>query len=299
MRLVTYVRTGSTNAQWGVLLGDVVLSASRDPNVARDAATVRALVELPPTQQAELLGRLSDAVAAGNGTVIPLGELSLLAPIPEPRRNVICVGVNYSDHAAESSTSRPAAPIYFTKATTAVAGDGSVVTVRKRDTAQLDWEVELGVVLGGGGRDISVDDALGRVFGYTVINDVSARDQQHGRPESQWFLGKSFDGSCPMGPCLVTADEIPDPQQLPLRLEVNGITKQDGSTADMIFPVADLIADLSCYMTLLPGDVLATGTPSGVGGARRPPEFLHNGDVMVASCPAIGAVTTRVAVQQS
>jgi 2-keto-4-pentenoate hydratase/2-oxohepta-3-ene-1,7-dioic acid hydratase in catechol pathway len=160
-------------------------------------------------------------------------------------------------------------------------------------TEQLDWEVELGVVIGRAGKDISADCALDYVFGYTIINDISARDIQ--ARHVQWFKGKSLDGACPMGPCIVTADEIPDPQTLALRLTVNGILKQEASTAVMIFPVAQIIAILSQGMTIEPGDLIATGTPSGVGMARTPPEYLRPGDIVEATIEGIGTLRNRVA----
>lgn len=225
----------------------------------------------------------------------PAADRRLLAPLPTLRKNVFAVGLNYADHAAESG----AAPtrhelVYFSKAATAVAGPDGMIVVDPRVTRQLDWEVELGVVIGIGGRWIDRSDALDHVFGYTVINDLSARDLQHDRPEGQWFLGKSLDGSCPMGPALVSADDIPDPQTLELSLRVNDVIKQHSTTAHMIADVALIISDLSKYVTLQPGDVIATGTPAGVGGARQPPEFLQPGDTMEAFIDAIGTLRTHV-----
>jgi 2-keto-4-pentenoate hydratase/2-oxohepta-3-ene-1,7-dioic acid hydratase in catechol pathway len=216
--------------------------------------------------------------------------LTWRSPIPVPRRNIFCLGPNYRDHIEESphSDAVPAEPIYFTKATTTVTGHRSVVQIDPAITQQVDWEIELGVVLGRGGRNIDVDEALNHVFGYTIINDLSARDQQHGRPEHQWFLGKSLDGFCPMGPAVTTADEVPDPQLLDMSLRVNGAEKQLSNTRNMIFSVADIVADLSRYVTLLPGDIISTGTPGGVGAARVPPEFLTDGDVVSATISRLG-----------
>ena len=160
-------------------------------------------------------------------------------------------------------------------------------------STQLDWEVELGVVIGRGGRHIARENALSHVFGYTVVNDISARDIQN-RPGMQWFLGKSLDGSCPMGPVIVTADEIPDPQSLTLRLAVNGAVKQEDTTAHMLFDVAAIIAEISRVLTLEPGDIIATGTPAGVGFARTPPEFLQPGDVMETTVDGIGTLHNRI-----
>jgi 2-keto-4-pentenoate hydratase/2-oxohepta-3-ene-1,7-dioic acid hydratase in catechol pathway len=214
------------------------------------------------------------------------------APIPRPRKDVFCLGQNYAAHAAESGNPPPTAPIYFTKPPTTVIGPGEAIPYPQGLTARLDWEVELGVVIGLGGRDIAEARALDHVFGYTVFNDVSARDLQF--RTSQWFKGKSLDGSCPMGPVIVTADEIPDPQRLRLQLAVNGVAKQDSNTGDMIFSVARIIADLSAGMTLEPGDCISTGTPQGVGDGRKPPEYLKRGDVIDAEIERIGVLRNRV-----
>jgi 2-keto-4-pentenoate hydratase/2-oxohepta-3-ene-1,7-dioic acid hydratase in catechol pathway len=220
------------------------------------------------------------------------------APIPRPAKNVFCLGLNYAAHAKESSQARgremkiPTVPVIFTKAPTTVSGPFDDVAVDRQATQQVDWEVELGVVIGTSGRNIAKADALDHVFGYTVINDLSARDlqQQH----LQWFKGKSLDGFCPMGPVLVTADEFGDPQTKRLQLRVNGVTKQDGSTEHMIFPVDVIIEWLSKGLTLEAGDVIATGTPEGVGMGRTPQEFLQNGDVVETEVESIGTMRNRI-----
>ena len=219
----------------------------------------------------------------------PLKRVRLLAPIPAPGRNVFCLGRNYADHATERGAAVPEHPVYFTKPGTAVVGPGDDV-VNHAVTKELDYEVELAVVIGTGGRDIARADALAHVFGYTVINDVTARDlqQRHG----QWFKGKSLDTFCPMGPVLVTADEIPDPQALALSLRVNGQVRQQSHTSKMIFPVAQCIEVLSEAMTLVPGDIIATGTPDGVGAATG--NFLKAGDRMEAEVEKIGVLANRV-----
>jgi len=219
-------------------------------------------------------------------------RVRLHAPIPRPRKNVFCLGQNYAAHAAESGNPPPTAPIYFTKPPTTVIGPDEVVPYPQGLTTRLDWEVELGVVIGRAGRDIPEGRALDYVFGYTVVNDVTARDLQY--RTSQWFKGKSLDGSCPMGPLIVTVDEIPDPQRLRLQLSVNGVKKQDSNTSDMIFSVARIIADLSAGMTLEPGDCISTGTPQGVGDGRKPPEYLKRGDVMDAEVEGIGVLRNPV-----
>ncbi len=242
------------------------------------------------------LARLAPEDAA-----IPLSIVHLLAPIPRPAKNVFCVGRNYAEHAAESvrasGDTAPAklsqTPNFFTKVVTAVIGPTDNIPFDAGLSAELDWEVELGVVIGEGGRDIAREDALAHVFGYTVVNDISARDLQHA-PGVQWFYGKSLDGSCPMGPWIVTADEIPDPSRLTLSLTVNGALKQQDTTANMIFDTTTLISYLSHGMTLEPGDIIATGTPAGVGFARTPKEFLRPDDIMETSIDAIGTMRNRV-----
>jgi 2-keto-4-pentenoate hydratase/2-oxohepta-3-ene-1,7-dioic acid hydratase in catechol pathway len=219
----------------------------------------------------------------------PLKRVRLLAPIPSPARNVFCLGRNYADHAAERGAAAPDHPVYFTKPGTAVVGPGDDI-VHHAITMELDYEVELAVVIGTGGRDIPRAEALRHVFGYTIINDVTARDLQ--KRHNQWFKGKSLDTFCPMGPMLVTADEIPDPQALAVSLRVNGQTRQSSHTAKMIFPVAQCIEVLSQGMTLLPGDIIATGTPDGVGAATG--TFLRAGDRIEAEVEGIGILASKV-----
>ena len=224
--------------------------------------------------------------------------LAFTAPLPRPRRNIICLGLNYAEHARESQDTRgeelalPEAPVVFTKATTTAAGPRDDLELDPAVTEQLDWEVELGVVIGRGGRRIPEERALEHVLGYTVINDLSARDLQF--RHKQFFLGKSLDGSCPMGPWLTTADAVPDPHRLELACHVNGVRKQHGSTADMVFGVPAIIARLSHVMSLEPGDVIATGTPDGVGFARNPPEFLQPGDQVRCEIEGLGSLDNRI-----
>jgi len=228
----------------------------------------------------------------------PLADVRWHAPIPRPIKNVFCLGRNYVAHAEEAARARgqevkiPTIPVIFTKAPTSVIGPFDDISVERSVTQQVDWEVELGAVIGKTGRNISKADALQHVFGYTVINDVSARDlqQQH----MQWFKGKSLDGFCPMGPFVVTADEFGDPQSKQLQLRVNGVTKQDASTAKMIFPVDVIIEWLSKGLTLEAGDIIATGTPEGVGMGRTPQEFLNDGDVLETEVEGIGTLRNRI-----
>ncbi|MHA2429248.1 MAG: fumarylacetoacetate hydrolase family protein [Candidatus Hermodarchaeia archaeon] len=232
-----------------------------------------------------------EAALKGRIDAQPLDEMSLLAPIPRPTK-IIAIGLNYRDHAEETGQKLPDAPILFSKPPTATVGHGANILIPS-DASQIDYEVELGVVIGRSGRNIPVDTALEYVGGYTVFNDVSARDYQF--RDGQWFRGKSFDTFAPMGPCLTLPDQIQDPQDLQMQLRLNGKTRQNSSTANMVFSVAELIADISQVMTLEPGDVIATGTPSGVGFKVKPkPVFLQPGDVVEAEIDGIGILRNLV-----
>lgn len=234
-----------------------------------------------------------DAPVEPDDTALPVGSVRLLAPV-DPPRNVFCMGLNYLAHVEESPTRQvPKEPVWFTKATTSIVGPEEDVVVDPALTSQLDWEVELAVVLRRGGRRIPASRALDHVLGYTVLNDLSARDVQFARG-GQWFYGKSLDGLCPVGPVLVTSEEIPDPQDLELWLRVNGQVRQHGFTRDMIFSVAQAIEDLSRGITLLAGDVIATGTPAGMGFGQNPPVFLRHGDVVEAEISRIGVLRNRI-----
>ena len=220
------------------------------------------------------------------------------APIPRPRKNIFCVGWNYLEHFQEGERIRqsgqelPAKPVFFTKAATAVNGPLDDVICDPALSDKFDWEVELGLVIGKGGKSIREEDALDHIFGYTVINDISVRNVQraHG---GQWFKGKSFDGTCPMGPYLVTRDEV-DHNNLQLTCHVNGVLKQNSNTRYMYFKIPRLLAELARGMTLEPGDILSTGTPEGVGFARTPPEFLKPGDVVETEIAGIGYMRNRM-----
>ena len=227
---------------------------------------------------------------------IPLDTVKLVAPILSPPKNVLCVGINYRDHVAEGAkvgavdAKLPQVPVFFSKPHTCIIGHKESIMFDPQLTETIDWEGELGVVIGKRGVDITEEEALNYVFGYTCINDVSARQFAHG----QWFKGKSLDTFCPIGPWIVTADEVKDPQDLRLQLRVNGVVKQDASTAQMIFNIKQLIASLSQSFTLEPGDIIATGTPSGVGFARTPPEFLRDGDLVEVEIEKIGTLSNPV-----
>ncbi|HSK22025.1 MAG TPA: fumarylacetoacetate hydrolase family protein [Egicoccus sp.] len=220
----------------------------------------------------------------------PLRELRLTAPVTRPEK-IICIGLNYRDHAAETGKPVPTEPIMFAKFANSLVGDGATVAV-PAIVEDLDWEAELAVVIGRGGRDIPRERALDHVAGYSCSNDLSARVLQ--RRGGQWTRGKAIDGFLPMGPWLVTRDEVPDPQDLRIRCEVNGDTVQDSSTSQMVFGVAELIAEISRTMTLAPGDIICTGTPPGVGLGMDPPRFLHEGDEVVVSIEGLGSLHTRI-----
>src|SRR5450756_859846 len=231
----------------------------------------------------------------GGRLLLPLSEIKPLAPIPRPGK-LLCIGLNYSDHAAEIEMKKPERPILFSKYATCVIGPGDPV-VLPTISNQVDYEAELGVVIGKTARKVAVEDALEYVAGYTVFNDVSARDAQLG--DGQWVRGKSFDTFAPMGPALVTRDEVPDPHNLNISLRLNGAVMQDSNTRHLIFDVNQLIAFLSQAITLEPGDVIATGTPSGVGMGRKPPVFLKPGDRMVIEIESVGVLDIPVVAEKA
>lgn len=218
-------------------------------------------------------------------------EIEWLAPIPRTTKNIICVGKNYSDHVAEMGGDAPEDIVVFTKAPTAIAADEETLSVHADVTDSLDYEGELAIVIGKKGKNIPKALAYDYVFGYTIANDLTARNLQE--KHRQYFLGKSLDGSCPMGPYLVTKDEIPDPQKLTIVTKVNDEVRQNGTTAQMTHSIVDLIVEISSLVTLEPGDVILTGTPAGVGKAMTPPTFLKAGDTVKVSIEGIGTLANR------
>jgi len=278
---VTY-RSGDGRFRPGVLEGDLIRAIA--------TPTLRDYVELAPHER--VAWHTADEL-------VELKSVTLDAPI-RPSRNVFCVGRNYLEHAKEGARAAgrelklPSVPTFFTKAPTAIAAPGAALCLEARVSQEYDFEAELAVVIGAECKDVPEDEALHVVFGYTALNDVTARDLQ--REHGQWFKGKSLDSTCPIGPWIVTPDEVGNPQALAITFHRNGVEKQNSSTGEMIFPVAHLIAELSKGMTLLPGDVLATGTPQGVGFARNPPEFLANGDLLDVWIEKIGHLRNTVTI---
>jgi 2-keto-4-pentenoate hydratase/2-oxohepta-3-ene-1,7-dioic acid hydratase in catechol pathway len=292
MRLVMYESGGDPIP--GLLRGDDVIDL---------AALARSRDEVPLTNLLSLieLGKagLSGIRSLADGADLPrrpLESVLLRAPLDPPRGNVLAIGHNYGAHAEELARATGVAeipPTVFTKAQTTINGPYDDIPLNPAVTTMMDWEVELGVIIGTAGTNIPRERALDYVFGYTVVNDISARDLQYGWG-GQFFKGKSLDGSCPLGPVIVTRDEVPDPHNLSLSLKVNGEIKQEGHTGTMIHRIDELIAMLSLGMTLLPGTLIATGTPPGVGYARTPKEFLQPGDVMESEVEGIGTLRNTV-----
>jgi 2-keto-4-pentenoate hydratase/2-oxohepta-3-ene-1,7-dioic acid hydratase in catechol pathway len=277
--------------------------------VSDDGQQYREVADLAPGfsgDMTDFIARMpvppKDAGKAGTWKAIAGNKV--LAPIPTPRKNIFCVGKNYHEHAKEFANSgfdtsatkgevAPTAPVVFTKAPSTVVADNSPVLSFSHMTSQLDYEAELAVIIGKPGLGIKKADALNHVWGYTIINDVTARDLQ--QKHRQWFLGKSMDTFCPMGPWIVTADEVGDPTNLDVKCWINGELRQNANTRDLIFDIPTIIETISAGMTLQPGDIIATGTPAGVGIGFNPPKFLKSGDEMKISIDKLGTLTNRVA----
>jgi 2-keto-4-pentenoate hydratase/2-oxohepta-3-ene-1,7-dioic acid hydratase in catechol pathway len=261
--------------------------------------SLQRLIEGGPEALEVLSALVAKAESGGNADAQHPADTALMAPIPVPRKNVFCVGRNYAEHIAEGERAQNVKigvtehPVYFTKPPTSIVPPDGDVLIFPSLSKAVDYEVELAVVIGKAGRNISKAVAYDHVFGYTILNDITARDVQR-RHGGQYFKGKGLDGSCPLGPWIVTADAIPDPHDLAIGLTVNGEQRQDGSTSDMIFDIPTLIASLSEGLTLEPGDIIATGTPSGVGYAMDPPSFLKAGDTVVCKVSGIGTLRNTV-----
>jgi len=296
MRLVSYRASVEAEARLGALVGNLVLDLARFGAAKNIDLPVAMLdfIDLGPSAVTAVSRMIADAEGVFPlGSAVPLANVRLLAPIPRLRKNIFGIGLNYTEHVAESAKSLdtsadlPRQPVIFSKPPTSVIGPGDPILHDASITQQLDWEVELAAVIGIRGKGVAREDALAHVFGYTVCIDMSARDC---RRAGQWIYSKGQDSYCPMGPVLVTADEIPDPQTLDLWLTVNGVEKQRSNTAYMLFKVDELVADISKGITLEPGDIIATGTPAGVGAGRDPQEWLWPGDTIVACVEGIGTL---------
>lgn len=268
MKLVTFTYRGRTRV--GEIIGD----------------------QVAPLAWADPMRSLLRRGVVGNRTYerFSLAEVKIEPPLIPSK--IVAIGLNYADHAKETGKEPPAEPLIFAKYSSAIVGTQEAITWRKSITDAVDWEAELAVVIGKRGKDIPEENAYDYVFGYTCANDVSARDLQHGK-DSQWTRGKSLDTFCPLGPVLVTRDEIEDPHTLTVETKVNDEVMQSGNTGDMIFKIPYLIAYVSRMFTLEPGDIILTGTPAGVGRGRTPPIYLKGGDVVTVSIQGIGELVNH------
>jgi len=291
MKLVTF--RDASGERVGMLDGNTVLDLASTPGMPNGMLAIIARAAQ------EGLGFI--AKAGHTAPRLRRDNVVLLAPIPRPAKNIFCVGKNYHEHAMEfhasgfdatASGAIPDAPIIFSKPPTTVIGPDAIIPAHLDPTASVDYENELAVVIGRGGRGIQRDDAMAHVFGYTIVNDVTSRTLQH--QHKQWFLGKGIDGFCPMGPSILTSDEVPDVAALRLTTRVNGEIRQQALVRDLIFDIPFLIETISRSITLEPGDIIATGTPAGVGIGFSPPRFLAAGDVVSAAIEPIGELVNRV-----
>jgi len=283
MKFVTF--QGASRADAGVVFGDRVVSLA-----AAGFADMLAVLASGTEGRASIDAFVSNPPA---DSTFPLASVRLLAPVPRPPK-LICIGLNYRDHAAEARQEIPKVPTIFAKFSNVVIGPGEPIVLPKI-SRKPDYEAEFMFVIGTGGRHIAADDWPRHVFGYTVFNDVSARDFQS--VTSQWMIGKTFDTFAPMGPYLVSADEIPDPHALDISLSIGGEVLQHSNTRELIFKIPDLVAYLSSVVTLEPGDVVATGTPAGVGFARKPPRYLKPGDEVIITIEGVGELRNPVVAE--
>lgn len=291
MKLVTFRARGSESAVGR--LGAVVPGGYVDLNAADPRIPADAIAFLTLGDEAWKLAR--DVLAAGKAKAVPESDATLLAPIPRPGK-VFCIGLNYLDHAIETGAQPPKEPVVFNKFPTSVIGPDEAIVLPKVSDG-VDYEAELVVVVGKGGKHIPESKAMEHVAGYCCGHDVSARDWQKSRSGGQWLLGKSFDTFGPLGPWLVSKDEIADPGKLRIQFRLSGETLQDSSTAQLIFPVPRLVAHLSQVVTLQPGDVIYTGTPPGVGMARKPPRFMKDGEVAEVEIEGLGVLRNPVVAE--
>jgi len=298
MKLVTYQMLNTTALCTGIWISrDEVIDISAELAACGNASVATSMLDIIDAGPV-LLDVLRTIEAAPKTEPILLNRALLKAPIPRPRKNVFCVGWNYLDHfnegaaAMQEARELPQWPVFFSKAPTAVTGPYDAIPYDADVSTQLDWEVELGVVIGKAGKNITEADAMSHVFGYTIINDVTWRDIQR-RHGGQWDKGKSLDGTCPMGPCIVTADAI-DPNNLDVECRVSNVVKQTSNTKHLYFKIPRLIHDLSLGQTIEPGDIISTGTPEGVGFARKPQEWMHPGDLLESEIAGIGVMRNPI-----
>jgi 2-keto-4-pentenoate hydratase/2-oxohepta-3-ene-1,7-dioic acid hydratase in catechol pathway len=282
MKLVTF-KAQDGAAQLGAVVGERVVNLATASG-GKLPGDMRSFLEMGDDALS-----LARQVATEQAAGVPLKDVKLMAPIPNPSK-VLAIGLNYLDHIRETNAKTPSIPIMFSKLVSSIIGPGDTIRWDPNETAKVDWECELAVVIGRRAYRVPEEDAFDVVVGYMNGNDVSARDLQ-GERGDQWIRGKSLETFCPLGPYLVTKDEIPDPHNLKIRTLVNGEVMQDSNTKELLFKIPHLIAYLSRAFTLLPGDVIVTGTPPGVGSARKPPLFLKNGDVVTIETEGLGSLT--------
>ncbi len=303
MKYATFSLPNDPTRRLGIVRGDHVMDLKAIAARRSSGPVVESLLELIDAgpeawkRVAALVGTKSE-MSAGHR----FGDIHWHAPIPRPRKNIFCLGLNYSSHIQETAAGRgrqakiPEVPVFFSKVPTTVNGPYDPIPWDRSTTEQVDYEAELGLIIGRAGKNIARAEALGHVFGYTIINDFSARDVQ--MKHMQWFKGKSLDGFCPMGPLVVTADEFGDPQSKRITLRVNGDIRQSATTADMIFSLDVIIQWLSKGLMLEAGDIISTGTPEGVGLGRTPPTYLNEGDVVETEIEGIGTMRNVIAAEQ-
>jgi 2-keto-4-pentenoate hydratase/2-oxohepta-3-ene-1,7-dioic acid hydratase in catechol pathway len=287
MKLVTFSRNGSTH------IGALVTQDGQERVVDLNAAQPSLPTDMVAFLAAGDAARAHAEAAIASGPSYPLADVKLLAPVRPGK--FICIGLNYRDHAIETNSPLPDFPIVFAKYSNAIAGPGDTIILPKV-TEQVDYEAELGFVIGKTARHVSEADALDYVAGYLPVNDVSARDYQ--TRTSQWSMGKTFDTFGPLGPALVTADEVPDPHNLRISLDIDGEVLQDSNTRELIFNVPQLVASLSEVMTLEPGDVVSTGTPPGVGAARTPKRWIRDGETVSVTIEGLGTLSNPAKLEQ-
>jgi 2-keto-4-pentenoate hydratase/2-oxohepta-3-ene-1,7-dioic acid hydratase in catechol pathway len=286
VKLLTFSAEGKSRP--GVLDGDNVIDLAAAGLPVGEEGDLKAIVQGGDA----MLARVRDAMKSGSAKRYRLADCKVLAPIAAPSK-IVAVGLNYIDHCKEANLPVPNEPVLFSKFPSSVAGPYDDLSWPETFSREVDYEVELGIVIGKRGTNISEAQALDYVCGYTCVNDVSARDQQFANAK-QWDRGKSFDTSCPYGPYIVTRDEIPDPQTLTVRTVLNGQEMQISNTKNMVFGVAKLISYISEGTTLMPGDLIPTGTPFGVGFSRKPPVYLRDGDECVCEVEKIGSIRNRI-----